>query len=799
MNNRCITSFFERKRTNGNNEADNVAQSSPSEPLSVEVVATAPGTSESSATNSAPLEQAPQWDIGRFVDQKINRDEKYQLLTNPWIPTNSYVYPTKIRLQSSTSGAKKARILTYQPKWRERFSWLTFSHRFQGAFCNICVLFSTRIAGGNTLKTFITQPLTNWKDAIELCSSHATTKYHEDCQARAVLFKESHVSGDVCEKLSADYDHQKAKHRLVVKAVIETVKLCARQNIALRGKSDSGSLDDAANFETIDNEGNFRAILRLVVSHDYQLENAINSMPRNATYLSPVIQNEIVEVCGEMVRDTLIAKIKKAGLFSVLADETSDISQLEQFSICIRYVDEDTDGMPSIREDFIGYQSATDLTGENLASQLLSTLREFDLDPSNIRGQGYDGASNMSGKFRGVQTRIREAYPMALYTHCSSHCLSLCFAKASTLPALRKLFATVSDVCNFFRSSPKRTDVLQNAISAMCPDQQRKKLKPLCETRWVERHESLLIFDELYLPILHSLQQLQNADAAATAAKADQLRISLIKFNFLITLRSAVYAFGGCINISRALQSPSCDLIGAVEMIMELKNQYEEDQVNAEATFNAIFVKAAEFAQLNDRVFLNSSVGTRHQNEDKEIHYRSTIFMPMIGSLIHDISIRFDDLLRKAAMGYSIIPAFIEDHNAETDIRPFFELYACDLPSLAEVHAELRLWTRKWKNCVDSEARPKTAICAMKAADPLFFPSIRNILKILATLPVTTASAERSFSTLARTKTYLRNSMSGDRLTGLALMNVHRDIEVNTEAVLQKFSISRARRLKLNI
>ena len=47
------------------------------------------------------------------------------------------------------------------------------------------------------------------------------------------------------------------------------------------------------------------------------------------------------------------------------------------------------------------------------------------LDPSKMHGQAYDGASNMSGKISGAAAGIQSQYPLALYTHCASHCLIL--------------------------------------------------------------------------------------------------------------------------------------------------------------------------------------------------------------------------------------------------------------------------------------------------------------------------------------------------------------------------------------
>lgn len=70
----------------------------------------------------------------------------------------------------------------------------------------------------------------------------------------------------------------------------------------------------------------------------------------------------------------------------------------------------------------------------------------------------------------------------------------------------------------------------------------------------------------------------------------------------------------------------------------------------------------------------------------------------------------------------------------------------------------------------------------------MIFPTIHRFLQIGATLPVSVASSERSFSTLRRLKTYLRNKTGQDRLNGLALLNVHRDIAVTELEIVEIMS-----------
>lgn len=76
-----------------------------------------------------------------------------------------------------------------------------------------------------------------------------------------------------------------------------------------------------------------------------------------------------------------------------------------------------------MREDFLGFFSTADT--KTLTQLLLNRLRELDLDPAHMVGQGYDGAGSVSGKVRGVQAHIRAQYPAAVYVHCRNHALNL--------------------------------------------------------------------------------------------------------------------------------------------------------------------------------------------------------------------------------------------------------------------------------------------------------------------------------------------------------------------------------------
>ena len=109
------------------------------------------------------------------------------------------------------------------------------------------------------------------------------------------------------------------------------------------------------------------------------------------------------------------------------------------------------------------------------------------------------------------------------------------------------------------------------------------------------------------------------------------------------------------------------------------------------------------------------------------------------------------------------------------------DTYTADLSCSKEAgFVELKTWFRQLSS---QDQPPHHALDAFLFCDCNAFPTVKKLLRILATLPVrtTTCSSERSFSTLRRLKTYLRNTIGSNRLNGLALLNIHRDITATAD------------------
>ena len=105
--------------------------------------------------------------------------------------------------------------------------------------------------------------------------------------------------------------------------------------------------------------------------------------------------------------------------------------------------------------------------------------------------------------------------------------------------------------------------------------------------------------------------------------------------------------------------------------------------------------------------------------------------------------------------------------------------------------SEVEMWKLK---CLTINT-DKNLIDIYKTCDKDIYSNCELLFRVLLCMPISIASAERSFSALRRLKTYLRNRMSETRLLGLALLHIHWDIELDPEKILDRFAATYKRKL----
>ena len=350
------------------------------------------GSSQSAIVPSTSLEN----DIGRFLEfnqdlKKLCRDDKYRVLTTEPNPDPSS-YP---RTRPSASGAYRQ----FQPSWLKQHPWLHYSRQVDGAFCRACVFFTAESVGGHQ---FVTKPFKIWNKMSEKCNAHGKLEYHLTSQAKMTEFlaRYEDPSQAINSRLSSEAQKRMENNEKVIESLFKVVLLCGKQGLAFRGHR-----DDHVNWAELEedsslNQGNFIELVHFWAETDHVLSSRLQNSPANARYMSKTIQNDLIEVIGKCIRKDIIEEVKRSKYYTVIADEVTDASNKEQLSIVLHYVQVDV-----VKKVFVGLIYVERITGESLANAILKWLETA---ASDMRGQCYDGASNMSGARSGCRSIVQQ-------------------------------------------------------------------------------------------------------------------------------------------------------------------------------------------------------------------------------------------------------------------------------------------------------------------------------------------------------------------------------------------------------
>ena len=730
-----------------------------------------------------------------LVISQLTSAEKYTILTGHYRPNRSFKFPKLYH-----SGCNRS----FQYHWLDKYPWLIYSKILDGGFCKYCVLFAHN---RNHLGVLVNKPFTTWVKGI--VDGHVSNRYHIDAVEAGLAFKRSieHPEEHIDVRLSSDLLRLINENRQIIKCCAEAVLYCGRQCIALRG--DNEKLDQPGN------PGNFLALLKMMSSHNDILKQHLEK-PRlkNATYISPQTQNEVIDILGiQIIQKAIIDEVKNARYFAIMVDEVTSHNK-ELMPLCIRFVDE----RKNIREEFVQFSPLVRVTGEAIASQIISDLKCLGLDVKNIRGQGYDGASNMASGTRGVQALIKQQSPLATYTHCSGHCLNLVIAHSSSLPLIRNVLDQMKQICLYFLKSPKRNELLSEIVASNIEDTNRRKpLIDLCRTRWAERHSAYQHFYQSLSFVIQALEiialglhsnELSANFATATwdtdsKSTANSLLHAVTNFQFLVVFLIVYQGLSHLSGITVKLQSTTLDIIEAFQQIEEIKQCYKEIRKDVDAHFHKIYLQAVRMAAaINVEPSTPRSCSRQRHRANVETTtteewYKLNVTIPFLDHIICELEMQFSPMAKTAAKILTIVPSILCDEDKEVDIRDIFELYSNDLPSPELLDQELVRWKMKYTS-VSNDKIPSSCAIALKGCDKDLFPNIYILLQIACTLPVTSCECERNASTLRRLHNFMRAGMSEDRLTSLALMHIHYEQRIDLDRVVDLFANMHPRKLRLN-
>ncbi|XP_047141052.1 zinc finger MYM-type protein 1-like [Hydra vulgaris] len=499
----------------------------------------------------------------------------------------------------------------------------------------------------------------------------------------------------------------------------------------------------------------------------------------HTTYLGKTIQNEIVELLANKIKNDILAKLERAKYYSLILDCTPDISHMEQMTVVFRFVSatESSSEKPAevvVSEHFVTFLELQDTTGANMTKVVIDKLQELGVNLDDMRGQGYDNGANMRGKYNGVQARIRQLNPRAFFVPCSAHSLNL----------------VLNDAANC--SSTHRWSILLNHLSDLT-------IKPLSATRWESRVGAVRALRFQISGVYDALIEIAEDNTLTTApqvksrAEAKGIARNISNFKFVCSL-VLWYDILFQINIvSKMLQSQALDLSLALEHLNATKSflcDYRCDEEFAAMVENAkklaVELEIFEGFDVDDPVRVRrKSRQFLYEGRDEPIvspeqNFRVSFFNRILDIAIQAINERFTQLSE-----YNELFGFLYNIGSKplTDDELLKHCKDLHLALMSDDQSDINgveLWYEIkaiGRRLDTSNSDPKSVLTCIYTSNVVeVFPNLSIALRILLTLPVTVASVERSFSKLKIIKSYLRSQMCQDRLVGLATISIEKEI-----------------------
>lgn len=357
-----------------------------------------------------------------------------------------------------------------------------------------------------------------------------------------------------------------AENREVVKIIFETIIYLARQNISFRGHAES---------LTSLNRGNFLEMLKLLSKHhallSCHLRKIEDSKNRNRrTFLSNVSQITMSCILGELIRANILKSVKSAQVFSIMIDTTTDVSNLEQFSLVLRFVNDQ--GM--VEERLVALKIASDSTGKGMFNLFCDICETYGLDWKNqLCAQSYDGAAVMQGQYSGLRTLVQEHNPRVVYIWCFAHTLNLTIVDTcDSCTETRNFFGYLQSL-NEFMAARKRTALFMKHQKTLYPQERARRMKNFSTTRWTTHHRVIEVFFLKYKAILNTLEDLSNISDRSTGSLATTLLKNITSFSFVSIMILMKTIFDITTPLSKYLQSPAIDFMQALVMVDYVRQQ----------------------------------------------------------------------------------------------------------------------------------------------------------------------------------------------------------------------------------
>ena len=431
---------------------------------------------------------------------------------------------------------------------------------------------------------------------------------------------------------------------------------------------------------------------------------------------------------------------------------TPDMSHHEQMSVILRYVLCNEEAAV-VKETFFGYLRISDSTGKGLLDAFLEKATELQLELSDCRGQSYDNGANMKGKHSGVQARMLDINPKAVYVPCANHTLNLVVVdSANSSTKALTFFGVLTRLYVLFSSSAQRWEILKKHVEL--------SIKSQSDTRWESRIKCIKPLRYNLKEVLLALKDLEaisieRKDGRA-ASETKSLIAHLSKWSFLLSVFIWYDILFQVNKASKILQSYGVSL-----HTMETEIQATEKflQNYRPTGYDSAATSAVEIAQELDidpsfppsrsgkkrRLF--DYQGKEEQRATPELKFKSNFFYPLVEQAIMSIKERFN-LLREVSSAFSFLYTrdkllLVQQENALLTCCKEFQKKFGDIDS-DEMSAELQRFVLILQKKRNLNTAQDFLNYLLKTHLFELYPNVYIALRILLTCPVTVASVKEA-------------------------------------------------------
>lgn len=681
---------------------------------------------------------------------------------------------------------------------RMRRSWIVYSPTKNAVYCFCCRLFNRNQSSFGSDEGF-----SKWRKLNPRVSEHENSPSHSTAFSHwkelTIRLKRGATLDNEIETLVMA---EKSVWKEILKRLCDCVMFLAKQNLPFRGHRES---------LTEGNSGNFLELVKFLGQYDPVIREHLtriqNSEKKSITYLSPEIQNEFIDVLGRCVRTSILGEIKKAKYFAIMFDSTPDTSHVDQLSEVIRYV-HISNGQVRVKEAFIDFMPLEGKTAAAIAEVILKKLEKDGLSLEDCYGQGYDNAATMAGIHSGLQRRILNLNPKAVFIPCNNHCLNLAGVHSvGVTPNATTFFGVVESLYVFFSSSTHRWDVLKLHVNL--------HVKQTASTRWSSKYDAVHAIESNFENMLNALEDLNDrtTETLDTRGAAGALVASMMSYSFVSYLYfwSVVLKEVNDTQIYLQTKGIGLDMCAAkmASLSQFLKEERERIVLEAET----------KTAQVCEQLSISIERRIRRKNRmpgekcrDKGLSLQEEIrkeLFEAVDRLKSEIDTRSEQMnVQNKRFGF-LKPSVIFDEGNDNDINEGVDdlCNAYDELNSDELKKEIRRLRQhmtSYRNmCGELESYREWSFFQLLAwiVEWDYTERLINLviaLRIFHTMCVSIASCERSFSKLKLIKTYLRSTMNQSRLTNLSILSIEKDTadKLDFEDVISDFASLKVRKCR---